>query len=127
MTPRQMTPRQPTSVSDATAQLKLSQKALTDRRLQLLEEDFIAIDEVRALVTGLAESFKTIMRSFPPKLRRRFPKLVTVETEREIFDFFSEHVCQAADDHIAKLAIKPRHIGTRQLAVRPSPKPKARS
>ena len=93
MTPRQMTPRQPASVSDATAQLKLSQKALTDRRLQLLEEDFIAIDEVRALVTGLAESFKTIMRSFPAKLRRRFPKLVTVETEREIFDFFSEHVC----------------------------------
>ncbi len=80
-----------------------------------------------ASVTGLAEDFKTIMRAFPAKLRRRFPKLVTVETEREIFDFFAEHVIEAADEQISKLQIKPRHIGTRQLAARPSPKPKARA
>lgn len=122
-------PRAPNSpsVEAATIALKMSQKQLTDLRRQHLEAEYIPASEVRGIVVGLAEELKAIMCAFPPKLRRKSPKLVTVETERAIFDFYSQHVCEAAEAAIAKLSIKPSRARTSTYTTKPGPKPRKAS
>ena len=115
------------SVEAATIALKMSQKQLTDLRRKHLEAEYIPASEVRGIVVGLAEELKAIMKRLPAEIAPQIPQTRHCRDRTAIFDFYSQHVCEAAEAAIAKLSIKPSRARTSTYTTKPGPKPRKAS
>jgi hypothetical protein len=104
------------TVTAATVRLKNEQSKLTALRREHLEGNYVKIDDAKDAITKLGSEVKVILQGFPRALRRKFPDIIDLNTEDEIFDFYSHFVLSSVNELFWKTSLTPskppRHICT---------------
>jgi hypothetical protein len=94
-------------IKAATVRLKNEQTKLTALRRDIMAGNYVKIDDAKDAVTKLGSEIKVILQSFPRALRRKFPDIIDLNTEDEIFDFFSAYVLSNINELFWKMTLEP--------------------
>lgn len=109
------------TVIAATVRLKNEQSSLTALRREHLEGNYIRMDDAKDAVTKLGSEIKVILQSFPRALRRKFPDIIDLNTEDEIFDFYSAYVLSNVNELFWKMSLTPSKPPPRVYTTKPGP------
>jgi hypothetical protein len=109
------------AVTAATVALKHEQTKLTALRREHLAGDYVKIDDAKDAVTKLGSEIKVILQNFPRALRRKFPDIIDLNTEDEIFDFFSAYVESNVNELFWKMTLTPSKPPVRVYTSKPGP------